>query len=806
MALLYSSGSAAVARRTGTHVSLASASRTSGSLMRRSAVFSNTMSLCSAASAGSLRGVGISSGALLRKGSTATRPIGSGLSSATSRTYSSRFTPKSSLGSRSLTTSSSSSSHHSHGSSGDRQRLYATLAAAGLGAGGALLLHTFTSSQVHLDAANDKDSTHSPHRDRFAESIGEIEEKEAQSAKRNPIVRLFIRIHTWLQTWIIEPIGTGKRFLVLVFLFAPLIITLPMLMVGRRREGGRRRGRKVATSEDGQRWGAMWWFSFLVKQMERAGPTFIKLAQWAGSRQDLFPKELCDMLGKLHSNGKPHSFAYSKKVLERVFARPFDEIFEEFAKEPLGIGAVAQVYKATLRSDLLPPSYLEDKKNPSSPLAKSKYAQQLALTYDEDSAPPKIPTASVAIKILHPKVERTIARDLKIMSFFANLINLIPGAEWLSFPEEVDVFAGMMFSQLDLRNEAENLLKFEENFKKRRAAVQFPRPLPEFSTKEVLIEEHEDALPLKHFLNFGGGEFDHRIANLGLDAFLNMLLIDNFTHADLHPGNIMIKFYKPTTKSLLKDLLHRVLSRFDSDYARGGVKAAPTADDLSDDDVTHRLRQLKDDHDGWLDELDRLDGLGYQPELILIDAGLTVDLTPTNRRNFLELFSAVAQFDGARAGQLMVERCRMPELVVDEETFALKMQDLVLSVKSKTFSLGKIRIGDVLSQVLTAVREHHVKMEPDFVNTVISILLLEGIGRQLDPNMDLFKSALPILRSLGRQLSHGDGSSGLPRPHSLREIGPMLKVWLYLEARSALSGFGDPAMVDAFVRYDLSSP
>lgn len=45
------------------------------------------------------------------------------------------------------------------------------------------------------------------------------------------------------------------------------------------------------------------------------------------------------------------------------------------------------------------------------------------------------------------------------------------------------------------------------------------------------------------------------------------------------------------------------------------------------------------------------------------------------------------------------------------------MQNLVLGVKSQTFSLGKIRIADVLSQVLTNVRAHHVKMEADFVNT-----------------------------------------------------------------------------------------
>lgn len=176
-----------------------------------------------------------------------------------------------------------------------------------------------------------------------------------------------------------------------------------------------------------------------------------------------------------------------------------------------------QVYKATLRPDLLPPSYLEQKHHRHEA---SQIPDQLALTPDDERPPPAIPTASVAIKILHPKARRTIARDIRIMSFFANLLNAFPGAQWLSFPEEVDVFAEMMFSQLDLRNEAANLDRFEKNFIKRGSAISFPRPLIAFTSKEILIEEYEDALPLKYFLKYGGAGFDHRIANLGLDAFL----------------------------------------------------------------------------------------------------------------------------------------------------------------------------------------------------------------------------------------------------------------------------------------------
>lgn len=77
----------------------------------------------------------------------------------------------------------------------------------------------------------------------------------------------------------------------------------------------------------------------------------------------------------------------------------------------------------------------------------------------DDVAPPRVPNAEVAIKVLHPGVEKMIRRDLKIMMFFAKVLNSLPGMEWLSFPEEVEVFGEMMMSQVDLRIEANNLGK-----------------------------------------------------------------------------------------------------------------------------------------------------------------------------------------------------------------------------------------------------------------------------------------------------------------------------------------------------------
>ncbi|KAF8330430.1 protein kinase [Cantharellus anzutake] len=612
-------------------------------------------------------------------------------------------------------------------------------------------------------------------------------QEQRQSVMRK--ILLFIKFKIW------EPILIARRFIHLTFLFVPVFLTIPIILFGPRQ--GKHNGRR----------GALVWYAFLTHQMQRAGPTFIKFAQWAATRQDLFPAEMCERLGQLHSAGEPHSLRHTKRVIERVFKRPFDEVFVSFDEKPIGVGAIGQVYCATLNPDLIPAHYLSPKHSKERQEWPRALANASRVLVSPDVPPPVIPSTSIAIKVLHPGVADMIRRDLAIMSFFAKCLSIIPGIEWLSLSDEVQVFGTMMNEQLDLTHEASNLRQFEKNFADKRAAVTFPRPLEEFTSADVLVEEHQNALPLKAFLENGGGPYDHRLADLGLDVFLNMLLIDNFVHSDLHPGNIMIKFYKPTTTYIYKNILHSIL------YAR-----RPQNDDLhptsihqsrndegltpseESDQVIERLRPLECNREAWKAELEKISKEGYLPALVLIDAGLVTTLNQTNRRNFLDLFRAIAEFNGYHAGVLMIERCRTPELAIDTETFALKMQHLVLGVKSKTFSLGKIKISDVLTQVLINVRDHHVRMEGDFINTVLAVLLLEGIGRQLDPNMDLFKSALPILRQLGSQMTTRDAMNEIPKGN----FGAMLKFWVWIEARELVSSA--LVNIDEMVKYDWLSP
>lgn len=594
-----------------------------------------------------------------------------------------------------------------------------------------------------------------------------------------------IRRNVWyfVDSYIWEPICTGFRFLHLVVIFVPVIVTIPLLWVGRRNQ-----------KRDNERSGTLWWYAFLVNSMERAGAAFIKLGQWAASRTDIFPKEMCAVMSNLHSNAPAHSMRRTRTILEHAFeGRPFNEIFEEFDEKPLGVGAIAQVYRAKLKPDLAALSDT-DIEQPTLGQRMKKNVDAIA-----KSTPGRVPSSYVAVKVLHPNVERNVRRDLRIMAFFAAVINAIPTMEWLSFPDEVEQFGEMMRLQLDLRIESANLIMFRKNFKDRTTAW-FPYPYSDYTTREVLVEEFAHGIPLAHFLEDGGGVYQKELADEGLDAFLHMLLIDNFIHADLHPGNIMVRFYKPASMSVPHsiDLFSRTEKpqpNPEPSKSSEESETMSTADKDVTEQVLSRLRPHRHKPSEWQAELQQIDSEGYRPQLIFIDTGLVTELNEYNRSNFLDLFKAIAEFDGYKAGHLMVNRCRQPDAVIDKEVFALRMQHLVLGVKSRTFALGNIKIGDVLSEVLDMVRGHHVRLEGDFVNVVLSILLLEGIGRNLDPNMDLFAGALPILRQLGAQggasmLKSGDFS--------------MLKVWAGLEARKLITVSVEE--VDRCVKYDQLSP
>lgn len=81
----------------------------------------------------------------------------------------------------------------------------------------------------------------------------------------------------------------------------------------------------------------------LASTLEAAGPAFIKWGQWAATRRDLFPGDVCVALTRLQMNAATHDSAHSVKVIEAAFGHPIGALFDQFDMEPIASGSVAQV-------------------------------------------------------------------------------------------------------------------------------------------------------------------------------------------------------------------------------------------------------------------------------------------------------------------------------------------------------------------------------------------------------------------------------------------------------------------------------
>ena len=127
--------------------------------------------------------------------------------------------------------------------------------------------------------------------------------------------------------------------------------------------------------------------------------------------------------------------------------------------------------------------------------------------------------------------------------------------------------------------------------------------------------------------------------------------------------------------------------------------------------------------------------------------------------NFIDLFTAITRFDGPMISSLMMERSKTPESVIDAPGFTRSMTQFIQKVKEKTLAFKSFTVTEILAFVFDQVRTHHVKIDGDYVNVGVGLMLIEGIGRNLEPEMDLMQAALPFLQEALLRRWDGDVSA-----------------------------------------------
>ncbi|KAL9236468.1 hypothetical protein vseg_011136 [Gypsophila vaccaria] len=396
------------------------------------------------------------------------------------------------------------------------------------------------------------------------------------------------------------------------------------------------------------------WLHVVHQTLEHAGPAFIKWGQWAATRPDLFPVDLCSELAKLQSQAPEHSFAHTKRTIEKAFDRNISDIFESFDEMPVASGSIAQVHRATL---------------------KFRYPGK------------KVKPIEVAVKVRHPGVGESIRRDFAIINTAAKISNLIPALKWLRLDESVQQFSVFMMSQVDLAREAAHLNRFIYNFR-RWKDVSFPRPLYPLVHPAVLVETFEQGESVAHYVDELEGRYHIKaaLADIGTHALLKMLLVDNFIHADMHPGNILVRVGRPKSQ---------------------------------------RKRLLKS-----------------KPHVVFLDVGMTAELSKGDQVNLLEFFKAIATRDGRTVADCTLrfskqQNCPHPNAFISEVKESFDFWG--------TPEGDLIHPADCMHQLLEKVRRHRVNIDGNVCTVIVTTLVLEGWQRKLDPGYDMMHTLQSLL-------------------------------------------------------------
>jgi ubiquinone biosynthesis protein len=244
--------------------------------------------------------------------------------------------------------------------------------------------------------------------------------------------------------------------------------------------------------------------------LEELGPTFVKLGQVMATRVDLFPPRWIAEFEKLHAEVPPVPFEALLPELERALGRSPFEVFRDIDKNAHGAASIAQVHRARL----------------------------------QDGTP-------VVLKVRRPGVRETIDADLRLLRRVSELIESeIPEARRYRPAEIAEQFAKSLEREADFGVETRNIERFAKNFAGDPHIV-IPRIYPEYTSDVLLVQEHVEGIQATNIAEVERQNLDKKLlAARGVDAFLKMILIDGFFHADPHPGNV---FYLPDNRLVIID-------------------------------------------------------------------------------------------------------------------------------------------------------------------------------------------------------------------------------------------------------------
>jgi ubiquinone biosynthesis protein len=243
----------------------------------------------------------------------------------------------------------------------------------------------------------------------------------------------------------------------------------------------------------------------LRRALEELGPIFVKFGQILSTRRDLLPPDLADELALLQDRVAPFPGTLARTQIETALGQPIDQLYASFDETPLASASISQVHAATLPDG-----------------------------------------RKVVIKVLRPEIQRRIEDDLSLLRSFAQTAErFLPQKARLRPTAIVAEIERTLVDELDLMREGANGSLLRRNFANSRE-LYVPEMIWPLSSERVLTMERVYGIPLGDMAALKAANINFEVlARRAVELFYQQVFRDNFFHADLHPGNILVDPARP---------------------------------------------------------------------------------------------------------------------------------------------------------------------------------------------------------------------------------------------------------------------
>ncbi len=238
----------------------------------------------------------------------------------------------------------------------------------------------------------------------------------------------------------------------------------------------------------------------LADDLERMGPTFVKLGQLLSSRADLLPEPYLKALARLQDRVKPFPFPEVERIVEQELGARISKAFASFDEQQIAAASLGQVHRACMRDG-----------------------------------------RAVVVKVQRPDIHRVIAEDFEVLAEIAAFCDLhTEVGRRYRFGKILAEFKNALEHELDYRREAGNLVEMEKSLKQF-PRIHVPQPVPDYSTSRVLTMQYISGTKITSLSPLAHLDMDgESLADELFQAYLKQVLVDGFFHADPHPGNVFL--------------------------------------------------------------------------------------------------------------------------------------------------------------------------------------------------------------------------------------------------------------------------